>query len=174
MNKIFVIAFMIILAVSAHRAAAENSDCATKWFCNQELSFDCQEFYNDSHYYTIAKWISQDGILRLDEQNTMYRHYNTNAEQIGSNLTWKSSPYVQSVLATFRDEQKSFEGGKQGSIELKEAPSELVFCGYKSRANTLGVQSSSAAGSGVPEFPALTAAIAVILVTLGIVFLRKN
>jgi hypothetical protein len=142
---------------------------------NNGFNCECQNFYNDSHYYTIEKWsfnsCKKDYVL--EEENTKYKYYNINVDGNLKGADWTSSPEVVSVLVKAGKETVEFDGGLSGSVNTtKKDISHITFCGYKS--NDGGCTGSDCGSNGVPEFPKLSVVAAVLVVALGIVFLRKN
>lgn len=169
MKKLFVFALMALMLVSIV-AAQSDATCGDKWFCNQELTLDCQKFYDDSNYYTIAKWSFNGEEYSLLEQNIRYRYYDTTVEGTSSSAEWSSNPEVVSVLVNAGDLTFESAGGETGVV-AEENINTITFCGYSTSSSRTSVTSSS---NGVPEFPALSVVAAVLVVTLGLVFIRKN
>jgi len=173
MKKIFVFALMAIMLVSAVMAESSENKCDTNWFCNQGLTLECQDFYDNSNYYTIAKWSYDGKEYVLEEQNNLYRYYNIDVTGALLNANWISDPRIESVLVKLGDERIEFDGGVEGTVKTDDKEiSHITFCGYKSgRSSSISLATT---GSGVPEFPGLAVGAAVAVATLGLVFLRKN
>jgi hypothetical protein len=178
MKKLFVFALMAVLLVSAVMAASSepknDNTCNNQWFCNQEIMLDCQNFFNDTHYYTIATASFDGTAYNLDNQNTLYRYYKLDVTGTSNSAAWTSTPPVKSVLVKTEAGLTAFEGGLSGSAE-STGINQVIFCGYKhGGSHTLSNNGGNNNSNGVPEFPALTVIVAVLVVTLGLVFLRKN
>jgi hypothetical protein len=183
MKKLFVFAIMAALLVTTVMATSENKNCETSWFCNQEISTACSDFYGNAQYYTIAKWTYNDNAYVLAEQNNLYRYYNIGVSGNSNSADWTSDPRIKSVIVKTSENSTEFAGGLSGAVASTKEITDITFCGYKNGgSNGNGINSAPAksesfgggASNGVPVFPSFTIAIAVLAVTLGLIFIRKK
>lgn len=140
---------------------------------NEGFNCECVNFYGSFDYYTIEKWSYDGEEYSVDETNPRYSYFNIDVDGDYRGAEWTSSPAVYSVLVKAGQDQTEFDGGLEGNVTTgKHDISHLTFCGYKT--NNGGCTGDDCGGNGVPEFPALSAVAAVLVVTLGLVLLRKN
>jgi hypothetical protein len=142
-------------------------------FCgNEGFNCECQNFYNDSDYYAIEKFAINDGEddYSSDEANSLYSYFNIDVTGYLKAANWTSNPAVYSVLVKAGNDREEFNGGTSGSVDSKKDISHITFCGY--RTNNGG--GDDGGDNGVPVFPGVTIGAAVLVVTLGLVFIRKN
>jgi hypothetical protein len=169
MNKTILLVLMSIMLVSFVSAT---DDCSNKWFCANDFNTQCQNFYGDSKYFTIEEWNYNEGFL-MGTENTVYSRFDIAVSGIPTSAQWTSNTYeVKSVIAKSGEEMTSFEGGLSGSVDNAQDIDTLIFCGYNSGKNKN--MQLSAPTNGVPEFPAYSIGAAVLVVTLGLVFLRRD
>lgn len=140
---------------------------------NEGFNCECVNFYGSFDYYTIEKWSFDGEEYSVDETNPRYSYFNIDVDGDYRGAEWTSSPSVYSVLMKAGNDLTEFEGGLEGNVTAgKHDISHLTFCGYKT--NNGGCTGDDCGGNGVPEFPAFSAVAAVLVVTLGLVFIRRN
>jgi hypothetical protein len=170
----------LILASGVMAALNTNEACGTDGF-----NCECKEFYHgDSKYYTIAKWEYSNDAYALTQQNKLYGYFSTDVTGNLNAADWTSNLNVYSVLVKSGEETIAFDGRSEGSVNSITGINHITFCGYKhggnsgSRGASVGCTGSSCSSNtnsnGVPEFSTLTIGAAVLVVTLGLVFLRKR
>lgn len=175
MKKLLLFAMIAMLLVTPIIATSEEENkCDTNWFCNQELTAECADFYGSQNYYTIATWTYDGNNYVITEQNNLYRYYNINLNGNLNSADWTANPNVKSVLVNAGNEKVEFKGGASGSVNSVNNINNVVFCGYKNGGGSSKSATINDNSNGVPEFPALTVGVAVLVVTLGLVFIRKN
>ena len=137
---------------------------------NNGFNNECQKYFNDKNYFPLAKFDYNGHGYTLIEQSSDYDSYTIDVSGTSKKADWTSNPNVYSVLVTEGKKEVQFNGGLSGTITSnRDNISHITFCAKKtSGGGTGGVP------SGVPEFSLLTMGIAVIAVSLGLVFLRKN
>jgi hypothetical protein len=137
---------------------------------NQGFNYECSNFFNDANYYSIVKWKYDvsSGDYVVEEENHIYRFYITNVFGDLNEANWTSSIDTGSVLVKAGSDTFSFEGGRSGMVNSTKDISHVTLCGYRTG------NGGNGNGNGVPEFSSLGLIAAVLSVTLGMVFLRKN
>jgi hypothetical protein len=170
-------AMLLVSAVAVTAQTQDNdNDCNGKWFCSNNFNSECQNFYGNSRYYTIEKWTFNDesNAYELEQENGLYNRFNIDVIGNREIANWNSNNNIKSVLAV-GDASESFEGGFSGLINNTQNVNHITFCGYNNGNNGGSiVKTSNGPSNGVPEFPAFSIGAAVLVVTLGLVFLRKN
>jgi hypothetical protein len=180
MKKLFVFVLAALVLVSAVIAAdGENNNfwrssdlCENNPECNNGIRTECKNFYNgDTHYYAIAKWEYNEalGDYAFAEGSSLYNYFNLDVTGTLEEADWSSNVEVVSVLVKSGNERVAFDGGLSGTVNSSQNIGHITFCGYRT-SNGGG----NGGGNGVPEFPAWTLGIAVLVVALGLVFIRKN
>jgi hypothetical protein len=174
MKQLIVFAFMALLLVSTSMAAVSIE--------NDGFINECYNFYNNRHYYSIAKWeySTTTNNYVLVEQNPAYRYINTDIKGDLLGAYWTSDQKVSSLLVN-SGSTLEFNGGTAGSVDSLVDISHITICGYK---NNRGIAVPACVGSdcsnnfsasnGVPEYSVLSLAAAVLAATLGLVFIRKR
>jgi hypothetical protein len=144
-------------------------------FCGDEgFNCECQNFYNSTDYVAVEKWAydgEKDYVLK--EEKILYNYFNIHVTGDLKEADWTSSPEIYSVLVKAGNERVEFDGGLSGSVDSIKDISHVTFCKYNDGSNG-GCTGANCGSNGVPEFPAFSIGAAVLVVTLGLVFLRKN
>jgi hypothetical protein len=147
---------------------------------NEGFNNECQNFYNDSHYYVIEKWSfnviqckSKDSY-KIDETNPLYSYFNIHVNGNLKSANWTSNPSVESVLVKSGNNVVKFNGGLSGSVTSSKDISHITFCGHKISGGDGGCTGADCGSNGVPEFPGVAVGAAVLVATLGLIVLRKN
>jgi len=169
MKKIFVFILMAALFITSVVASPA---------VNEGFKSECQNFYNSSRYFTIAKWTYNETLqnYNLAEKNDLYSYYDTTVNGGKNSVAWASDVNLRTVLVK-ANETLEFKGGKHGQVNSTQDISDVTFCGYRSHSSSVSGGSNNGinnvSNNGVPEFPSFAMGAAVLLVALGLVFLRK-
>jgi hypothetical protein len=168
---IFILVLTLTSAVSAKVDKEEIVE--VELFCgNEGFNCECQNFYNSNDYEAVAKFEYIGEEYEEDEINPLYDYFVFDIDGNLSYVDWTSNPAVYSVLAKWGNETVEFDGGFSGSFESTGKDiSHITFCKMKTNGGCTGPDCGE---NGVPEFPAYSIGAAVLVVTLGLVFLRRE
>jgi len=184
MNKLFVFFLMTIMLVSMATALPiqnpkvvdDNSELGIK--LSEGFATECSNFYDNSNYYTISKWYLNEstGVYGLNMQNSLYGYYKASMTGTTNIVDWTSNFRVRSAIVKTGTQRIEFAGGTQGSINSPDSISYVILCGYRGGGSSgdSSLNTLTDNGSGVPEFPLYTLGIAIFVVGLGLIFIRRN
>ncbi|MGV8162102.1 MAG: hypothetical protein ACP5N2_02070 [Candidatus Nanoarchaeia archaeon] len=186
MKKLFLLTIMALVLSTmalAQTAPLQPKECMTTSTCDVKFESICQDFYDDDKYYTLATWaydVDTKAFVNVN-QNKIYRYFDIQAEGTQNLINWKSDYKIRSIVVTAGDSKMEMPGQRIGTIESKDNVDYIAFCGKKSTKSepSVGVCPGDGCDStndsnGVPVFPGLAAGAAILVVTLGLIFIRKN
>jgi hypothetical protein len=169
---IFILVLTLTSAVSAVKPVDEEI-IEEELFCKDAgFNCECQNFYNSSNYVAVEKFAMVGDEYKSDEVNPVYDYYDIDVEGNLQHINWTSNPDIYSVLVKMGNDRVALEGGSFGSYDSpRKDISHVTFCRMKTNGGCTG---PNCGGNGVPEFPAYSIGAAVLVVTLGLVFLRRE
>jgi hypothetical protein len=180
MKKLILFLALAFIMAGSAMAVKPTEVPKPKPFCgNEGFDCECQNFYNSTDYYSIAKFepkpapcTSAATSYFIAEQNTLYDYYDITVNGTAKSVSWTSDPDVYSALVKAGNDWVEYLGGKGSATSAKKAISHVTFCGKKN--SNGGCTGPNCGNNGVPEFSLLTLGIATVAVTAGLVYLRKS
>ena len=101
----------------------------------------------------------------------MYKQFKFTIKGNLKAASWTSNLGVYSVLVKAGNSETAFAGGTSGSFTSQKDISHVTFCGHRAATNGGNGGGST---NGVPEYSAITLGVAIVITTIGLVYLRRN
>ncbi len=173
MKKIIIYTIIMVVLITCAYAKPQDNNETEGYDCgNQGFDCECQNFYNDSDYRAVAKWVFENDDYEIDEQNPAYSYIHTDVTGDLKSANWTSNNTVYSLLVKAGNDQEEFDGGTQGWVYSSKDISHITFCKYVHTNGGGGCANGNC--NGVPEFSTLTFGAAIMIGAMGLIYLRKK